>query len=331
MESQESNKHRPVSWSDQAEDDIKGDLTAAVAYVTPAGGAVVNGIASLGMGDRAAGTLGFTTSLGLSKKLERILRDPHVALAYHARDHGYSSNPLFVLAQGLANVDLTPSREKIEAIIPQVEKFLGEVKRGRMWDRLLREYYFERVFVDVKVVRVTESPNLDGSGSPKVSGDPPPTQPGPQTPPRNGTAPRVKMTRVARQVSKLPHRVMAFRGADGFPVIVPIKITHHGKQGFTLAAAPGLLPAGGRRAGLLAHAYHPKLVGIATRSMTGWLEVGEDGSGIYSPHTAKGWSAPPLKTVLLVMNGLLAKFGYRKARREGVLEQLEQLQASPAS
>lgn len=321
----------PVVWSDQADEDIKGDLTAAVAYVTPAGGAVVTGIASIGIGDRAAGTMGFTTSLGLHKKLERILRDPRVAMAYHARDHGYSSNHLFVLAQGLADVDLTPSREKIEAIIPQVEKFLGEVKRGRLWDRLLHEYYFERVFVDVRVVRVTEWPNLDGGGSPRVSGDPQSTQPGPQTPPRNGTAPRVKMSKVARQVSKLPHRVIAFRGSDGFPVIVPVKITHHGKQGFTLAAAPGLLPAGGRRAGLLAHSYHPKLVGIATRSMTGWLEVTVDGAGVYSPHTCKGWSAPAIKSVLLVMNGLLAKFGYRKARRDGVLERLEQLRASPTA
>ena len=120
-----------VSWPAGADEVIKGDLTAAAAYLTPAGGAVVTGVAPCGIADRDRGVLGYTTSLGFGKKLERIVADPHVALAFHAREHGFSASPAFVLAQGTAVVDLTPSRQRLEALIPQVERYMGEVKRGR--------------------------------------------------------------------------------------------------------------------------------------------------------------------------------------------------------
>lgn len=316
-----------VVWSTEAEDVIRGDLTAAVAYVTPAGGAVVTAVTPLGLGNREAGVLVFTTSLGLSKKLERILRDRHVAMAYHARDHGFSRSPHFVLAQGNAKVELTPSNERLNSVIPQAEKFLGEIKEGLFWERLLREYYMDRVFVDVALIRLVEWEALEATGTPKVVGQPLPDPPPPQSPPKNGTAPRVNMSKVARKVSRLPHRVLAYVGADGYPVIVPVRIDGNDATGFRLSAAPGLIPPGGRRAGLLAHEYHPQLVGIGTRAMTGWLEVGVEGTVTYAPHTAKGWSAPPMKNVLLVMNGLLAKFGYRRAVRKGVLDELQRLQA----
>ncbi|UIZ17190.1 hypothetical protein [Streptomyces sp. R527F] len=75
----------PLRWSDTAHEALSGDLNVAFAYVTPAGGAVVVSVSPLGLTDRAAGRIGFTTSLGFPRKLERILRDPRVALAYHTR------------------------------------------------------------------------------------------------------------------------------------------------------------------------------------------------------------------------------------------------------
>ncbi len=119
-----------VRWSDDAESVIKGDITTAAAYVTPAGGAVVTAVAPCGLGQRDSGVVGFTTSLGFGKKLERIIRDPHVALAYHARDHGFSASPLFVLAQGAASVDVRPSPERLRAMVPQAERYLGKVRQG---------------------------------------------------------------------------------------------------------------------------------------------------------------------------------------------------------
>jgi hypothetical protein len=75
-------------WSDLDDEIIGGDLTAALAYLTPASGSVVTAVAPIGLRDRAAGTVGFTTSLGFGRKLDRIKENPRVALAYHARQHG---------------------------------------------------------------------------------------------------------------------------------------------------------------------------------------------------------------------------------------------------
>ena len=71
----------PVSWPDTVDEILGGDLTAALAYATPAGGAVVVAVAPVGLRDRDEGTVSFTTSLGLGRKLERIRQEPRVALA----------------------------------------------------------------------------------------------------------------------------------------------------------------------------------------------------------------------------------------------------------
>jgi hypothetical protein len=95
-------------WSDVEDGIIGGDLTAALAYVTPAGGAVVTAVAPIGLRDREAGTVGFTTSLGFGRKLDRIDENPRVALAFHACEHGFASEPWFVLVQGTARYDAHP-------------------------------------------------------------------------------------------------------------------------------------------------------------------------------------------------------------------------------
>ena len=206
-----------VSWPAGADEVIKGDLTAAAAYLTPAGGAVVTGVAPCGIEDRDPGVLGYTTSLGFGKKLERIVADPHVALAFHAREHGFSASPAFVLAQGTASVDLTPSRQRLEALTPQVERYMGEVKRGVVWDRLLREYYAERVFVDIAVGahrRLAGPERFRGHAGDRrclARSRRPAAAAARRHRPAHG---RGQGRRADRQ---RPHRVLAYRGADGFP------------------------------------------------------------------------------------------------------------------
>ena len=317
----------PVRWPDEVDEVIRGDLTAAAAYLTPAGGAVVTAVAPLGIGRRDAGGVGFTTSLGFPRKLERIIGDPRVALAFHAREHGFSASPAFVLAQGRAWVDIRPSRERLEALIPQGERYFGTAVRGPVWDRLLREYYFERVFVDITVERMVAWPDLGAAGEMEVTGAPWPGIPAGQPPPGNGTGPRADVDRAAGRIAMLPHRVLAYRGADGFPVVVPVQVAGHDAAGLRLVVPGGLLPPGGRRAGMLAHAYRPQLVGLSTRIFTGWLEVTSDGTAVYAPHTSRGFVAPPRKKLLLVSNGLLAKYGMWQARRQGTAGRLERLAA----
>ncbi len=209
--------------------------------------------------------------------------------------------------------------------MPQAERFMGAMKRGPLWDRLLHEYYWERVFIDISVARIMAWRDTAGTGEPEVYGAPRPPAPAAQAPPKLGVAPRVDVARLTRQVGRLPHQLLAYRDADGFPVVVPVRVTGHSPAGLHLAAAPGLLPPGDRRAGLLAHSYRPHLIGLSTRTGTGWLHLERDGQAVYAPHTSRGLLAPPAKNLLLVSNGLMAKYGMRRARRSGLVEELQRL------
>src|SRR5436190_10602844 len=205
-----------TTWPDEVDRVIDGDITAALAYVTPAGGAVVTAVAPIGLRDREAGTVGFTTSLGFGKKLERIQRNPRVALAYHDREHGFASGSDYVLVQGEATATLAPDRQLIENEIgPRAERFMGKAKRGRIfWDRWLQEYYADRVPVTVRVERIIALDGPKTAGEPRVFGSPPPPEaPAPQEEPRNGAGPRLDCRKAARRIGALPNQLLTFVGA----------------------------------------------------------------------------------------------------------------------
>jgi hypothetical protein len=309
----------PVSWSDDVDEILGGDLTAGLGYVTPAGGVVVMAVAPIGLRDRERGTVGFTTSLGFAKKLDRIQRQPRVALAYHAREHGRSGRSEFVLVQGRAEPVAQPTAEDRALVRRHGEDFLGSAREGAFWDRWLREYYMVRIPVWVHVERITVWPDLDCGGAPERVGLPePPTTPDPQLAPTKGTGPRIDMQRAAKRLAKTPHLLLGHLGADGYPELGPVRIVASDATGLELTGAPGVIPEGTRRAGLLGHAYRPKLIGLTARQHTGWLEADGD-TGLYAPHSETGFVAPPNKTLLLLGNGLQAKLGVRKARKEGKL------------
>jgi hypothetical protein len=306
-------------WPEEVDEVIGGDLTCAVANVTPAGGAVVTAVAPIGLRDREAGTVGFTTSLGFGRKLERIREEPRIALAYHAREHGLgdAANERYVLVQGVATFEPHPDRDFLQNEIgPRSARFIGAPRRGVFWDRWLGAYYADRVLVTVKVERILVWPDLRASGAPQVVGAVAPDgPPQPQAPPNKGIGPRVDAVRAGRRVADLPHRLLAYVGADGFPLIVPFDLAGQDAGGLSLETAAAL-PAGGRRAGLVAHRYNAKLIGLETRQHTGWLEVSGDGAR-YAPHTEGGFKAPANKTLLLLGNGYLARKNLEKARKGG--------------
>ena len=295
---------------------LAGDMTAALTYLTPAGGAVVTAVAPVGLHDREQGTVTFTTSLGFGKKLERIKRDPRVGLAYHAREHGFATGDSYVLVQGRCRPVPPSDPEWNERVLgPASTRFMGPPRRGAFWDRWLKEYYADRVAVTVDVERVLVWPALDCSGDPVVHGaDRPAGEPEAQPAPKKGTDPRVDAEKAGRKLAGMPHILVSWREADGFPTVVAARVEGAGAEGVRLTSGAGL-PRGGRRAGVLGHAYNAKLVGLAARQHTGWLE-----DGLYAPHTAGAFRAPHNKTLLLLANGLLAKQGLRKARKEGRAE-----------
>src|SRR3954452_11732291 len=192
-----------VQWPDALDEIIGGDLTAALAYVTPAGGAVATAVAPIGLRDRDEGTVSFTTSLGFGQKLRRIERDPRVALAYHAREHGHSSSPRYVLVQGSAKIVKEPDPDYREFVGRQATRFMGPPKRGVFWDRWLSAYYTDRVPVHVRVERIVSWPDLRCSGEPEVHGSAlPAAAPEPQKPPAKGTGPRLDSARAGTAASK---------------------------------------------------------------------------------------------------------------------------------
>ncbi|HUR84029.1 MAG TPA: pyridoxamine 5'-phosphate oxidase family protein [Solirubrobacteraceae bacterium] len=301
-----------VVWDDEVDAIIAGDLTGALGYRTPAGGVVVQAVAPIGLRDRSAGTIGFTTSLGFSKKLERIRRDPRVAMAFGAREHGFGGGSQYVLVQGRARVVAEPTQADRDEVLRQATLHLGPPAEGWFWDRWLREYYAVRVPVRIDVVRIVVWPDLRCAGVPHVVGEPLPAEaPGAQRAPKGGTAPRVDIAKAARRIRGNDHVLLGFGGGDGFPVVLPVAVEDAGAAGLRLSvAAP--LPPGGRRAGAVAHSYRPKLIGLEARQYTGWLDVG-DGRALWAPHTETGYKAPPNKTLLLLLNGALAKRGVKRA------------------
>jgi hypothetical protein len=312
----------PVSWPDHVDEILGADMTAALGYATPAQGAVVLAVAPIGLRDRERGKVGFTTSLGFATKLDRIRREPRVALAFHSRKHGASGRPEFVLVQGRAAPVVEPTAEDRALVRRHAERFLGSGRSGPFWDRWLREYYMVRIPVWVHVERLTVWPDLDCAGPPEHYGLPAPlSSPDPQLAPAKGTGPRVDMERAAKRLGKTPHLLLGWVDSDGYPSLGPVELDASDATGLELTAASGVIPDGVRRAGLLGHDYRPKLIGLTARQHTGWLEAGQD-RALYAPHSETGFVAPPNKTLLLLGNGLQAKLGVRKARKAGKLPKL---------
>ncbi|HEY1282612.1 MAG TPA: hypothetical protein VGF22_23220 [Acidimicrobiales bacterium] len=303
-----------LTWPDDVDAIIGGDLTVGLAYVTPAGGTVLSAVAPIGIHDREAGTVGFTTSLGFGRKLDRIARDPKVALAYHTREHGFATQPGVVVVQGTATV--VPSTEELrDELTAKAERFLGPLKRGRFWDRWLQAYYDDRVLVTVRADRILSWPDEVATGEPAIIGPPLPAAP-PQSPPKKGTASRVDVAKAARKLTP-SHRLLGWQGGDGYPVIVPLRATGGFTDYLWLRAGGEILPSGGRRVGVLAHEYRPQLVGLRSAHALGWLDATEGGEGRFYPHTMGGFAAPPNKTLLLLANGFLARRGLRQAAKAG--------------
>jgi hypothetical protein len=306
-----------VRWSDEVDEILAGDLAAGFAYLTPAKGVVIAPMAPLGLRDREAGTVTVTTSLALWKKLDRVRRHAGVAIAYHAREHGFSDRPGFILLQGRASFSPTPDRAWLESITPDWDRFLVP-KLGGALGRPLDVYYWQRVAINVEVERVVAYPDGAARGQPQVFGAERASPPASQDEPRGGTAPRVSTGALAAYAARLPHTLLGWCGADGMPEVVPVAAAHADVNGVRLDVPTGSVPVGARRAGVTAHRFWPRMVGQEQRVYTGWLTVDEAGSVRYSPHTKSGYRLPRSKLLYHVGCASLAR-GMSGAKRAGLV------------
>ena len=305
-----------VSWSDEIDEILASDLAAGFAYLTPARGVVITPMAPLALRDREAGTITLTTSQAMWKKLDRVRRNSGVAVAYHAREHGLTNRAGFVLVQGRASFPTAPDRDWLESITPQWERFLGPRSTG-LGGRMLKVYYWQRVPIIIQVERIVAYPDDQATGDPQVLGTTRADPAEPQQPPRGGTAPRVDTGKLAAHLRRLPHALLGWCGSDGVPEVVPATVVEGGDSGVRLSVPPGSVPEGGRRAGLTAHQFQPRMIGQEQRVYTGWLQSDGSGRVEYAPHTKAGYRLPPSKLAFTLASGSIA-FRMRKAREAGI-------------
>jgi hypothetical protein len=307
----------PIDWSDEVDEILGGDLAAGFAYLTPAKGVVIAPMAPLGLRDRQAGTVTFSTSLGLWKKLDRVRRNSGVAIAYHAREHGFSNRPGFVLVQGRASFSPVPDRAWLESIAPDWNRFLLP-RYGGVRGRALDVYYWQRVAIVVQVERVLAYPDDAARQSPEVFGAARPIAPPSQEEPKSGSSARVDIGPLAAHIKRLPHTLLGWCGSDDLPEVVPVSAAHAEANELRLDVPPGSVPAGGRRAGLTSHEFRPRMVGQEQRIYTGWLAADGDAAVRYFPHTKAGYRLPPSKLLYNLGCVSLAR-GMRGARRAGLV------------
>jgi hypothetical protein len=316
----ESDAHEDVafSWSDAADEILASDQAIAGAYVTPAEGVVLLPLTNTGLRDRATGRVTpFTSSVGMWRKLAKIERNPRIAVAYHTRAHGFSERPEYVLVQGRASLTPVEDRGWIERQRGSWERFSGPRDVG-LWEPLLRAYHW-RIAVELDVERIVVWPDLPCRGAPDVHGAPLLEEPGPQRPPRNGTGPRINHRRAARRAARLPNVLLGWVGADGFPVVTPVRVEGSEERGIVLAPPPGAVPTGGRRAGLVAHSFARFTFGQNQRKHTGWLEAA--GRVVYAPHTESGYHLPRSRFLYRAGAALVTNRGLREARRAGFVSE----------
>ena len=307
-----------MHWSDEAEEILAGDHVVILAYATPAKGVVLLPVTNFAVRDRAAGTLtAVSTSVGVWRKLERIRRDPHVALAYHTRAHADTNRPEYVLVQGEATLS-EPIEDYPTTILEHWERIEPDWStRNAMWKRWQRVYGL-RIAIEIDVERVVTWPDLECRGEPDVQGAPWPEPPAPQRAPGKGTGPRIDQGRAAQRATRLPHLLLGWIGADGFPVVVPVEVVGTDERGILLRPPPGAVPPGGRRAGLTAHTFNRGMIGQHQRKHTGWLEAtADDAVVVYAPHTDNSYRFPPNKTLFRLIGGAATRRGLRGARRAG--------------
>ncbi|MEA2389255.1 MAG: hypothetical protein QOG41_2028 [Thermoleophilaceae bacterium] len=310
------------AWPDAVEEILEGDHAVGLAYVTPAGGAVITPVTNFALQDRQAGTIAVNSSIGAWRKLDRMRRNPRVAVAFHTRTHALTERPEYVLVQGTASFPGPPDRDSWFDEMGGKWQRPGMLPRevGPLWERWMSVYHW-RVNVRIAVERVVVWPDLACRGSAEVHGAPLPDEPAAeQAPPKLGTRPRVNHRRAAKQARRLPHVLLGWVGADGFPMVVPVEAGGVVDRGVELELPAGVTPPpGGRRAGLTGHWFTKGVIGQEQRVHTGWLEVGADGHAVYAPHTKVGYLMPKSKLVYRIVVGFETRRRLRAGRRAGVI------------
>ncbi len=296
-----------AAWADDIDAVFAGDLVAALTITTASGDVVTVPAAPLGVRDRGEGWVSCIVPAGFADRLDHLGHDPRAALTFLSRAHGTATGGAYVLVQGRARSAGTV----VGAVRSRAAALLEPSVTATWRDHWLGERRAGAVSVRVHVHRITTWSDTRASGLPTTFGAAAAPAPAPQpTPLHPGVG--VDAREAVRRLRGHPHRLLSYIGGDGFPVTIPVRILEAGEQSVRITAPAGTLPAGGRRTGLLALAYGPRLSALSTRHHTGWLTKHKDGTATYVPYTAYGHHLPQNKALRLLAG---AK---HRVRRSGI-------------
>jgi hypothetical protein len=307
-----------LAWPDDIDTIFDGDHVVMLGYVTPASGVVLLPVNNFAVRDREAGTISVNSSVAAWRKLDRMRKNPKVALAFHTRDHALHERPECVLVQGTASLS-EPIHDYPSTILDKWERFEPWQDRPRFW-KWWQRIYGIRVEIKISVERLVVWPDLACDGAPEVIGAPwPEDPPVPQSPPKRGIEPRIDAGNAARKAAGLDHTLLGWVGSDGFPVVVPVDVEGSSEQGILLTGPRSLIPPGGRRAGLTAHWFARGVIGQDQRKHTGWMQAdGEDGPVVYAPHTQSNYRFPTSRLLYRVASGGGTRWWHRRAKKAGI-------------
>jgi hypothetical protein len=258
-------------------------ITVEYTSLTRAGAPIMVPVTPYVSDDRT--TLDVSTGLTYPTKAERARRNPKVSLLYSDPLGSGLVRPPVVLVQGLATVRDTDLQANCDQYVRRVMAKTPAAFKG-MPKFLLRSvgWYFTRIWVHVTPVRVwwwdsdamTSEPG-QWVALPETSV--PPSDPAPPgKPPAAWLEPPADWRSTARDViSRLDQRSLAWVGADGFPLSVPITGLEQTEIGFRLQIGrhlPGT-PAG--PACLTAHAHPEVFTGQENHTFIG--DVRRSGAG----------------------------------------------------
>ncbi len=185
---------------------------------------------------------------------------------------------------------------------------------------MLEVYYWQRVAITIDVERVIAYPDTEAEGEPAVYGARFPSRRRPRSRPAAGPRPRVDSAKLLAQAQKLPHTLV---GLACDPTTCPTSGRHarwrrrRAACGWMSRADPCL--EGGRRAGLTAHAFEPRMVGQEQRVHTGWLEADGDDRPLLAAHEGR-LQAPRFRTSPSRSGSASLAFRMKKARAAGLVE-----------
>jgi len=244
-------------------------------------------------------TLDVSTGLAYPTKAERARRNPKVCLLYSDPLGSGIERPPVVLVQGLATVrdaDLQANTDRYVrlAMAKAPAAFKGQPKfllRSLTW-------YFSRIWIQVTPTRVwwweseamTDQPQQWVAAAENVVPPSDPAPPGKQ-PPAWLSPPADWRTTAQDVIHRLDQRSLAWVGADGFPLSVPVIGLDQTQDGFRLQIGQHLPGSPAGPACLTLHTHPEEFTGQENHTFMGEVRGGS-GEGVdFAVHRALAdWS-----------------------------------------